>query len=368
MAALKKTRFSFFDWFSLLLVVLIGAMGILTLYSATQGAPGQGGIPIHEKQGLWWAMGILGVILLLVIDYRHLEHFAYAIYGVSLLLVGQVLLFGRSISGARRWIELGFFQFQPSELTKLTLILALAKYFHHHRRNGPYGLFQLTVPFVLFAAPFVLVLLEPDLGTSIILMLIFFSILFFVGLSRGAVMTLFTLGAASLPLGWFCLKDYQKDRILTYLDPSRDPLGSGYHILQSKIAIGSGGLWGKGLLHGTQARLHFLPEQHTDFIFSVFAEEWGFFGSLLLLTAYLVIILWIFNMSSRAKDAFGMIVSLGIAFLLFWHVSINIAMGVGLLPVVGIPLPLFSYGGSFLLMVLLGIGLLLNIYVRRFVF
>jgi rod shape determining protein RodA len=220
----------------------------------------------------------------------------------------------------------------------------------------------------MFLVPFVLVLLEPDLGTAIILLLVSFSILLFLGLSRRSIVVLFLLGTASLPAGWLFLKDYQKDRILTYLDPSRDPLGSGYHILQSKIAIGSGGFWGKGFLHGTQSSLHFLPEQHTDFIFSVFAEEWGFVGSMVLLLAYLAVILWAFHLSTRAKDLFGMIVSLGITFLLFWHVAINIAMGTGLLPVVGIPLPLFSYGGSFLFVVLLSVGVLVNIYLRRFVF
>ena len=368
MQTLKKNRFSFFDLFSLLLIFLIGLTGVLTLYSSTQGTPEAQGILLHEKQMIWWILGVVGLVALLLIDYRHLEHFAYGIYLVSLASLGYVLLFGRSISGARRWIDLGVFQFQPSELIKLTLILALAKYFHHHRSSGPYGLLELKAPFLIFLVPFPLVLLEPDLGTAIILLLIFFSILLFLGLRRHSIAILLVLGIASIPAGWFCLKDYQKDRILTYLDPSRDPLGSGYHILQSKIAIGSGGFWGKGFLHGTQARLHFLPEQHTDFIFSVFAEEWGFFGSLLLLLAYLVVILWGLNICSRAKDPFGMIVSLGITFLLFWHVTINISMGVGLLPVVGIPLPLFSYGGSFLIATLLGIGLLLNICIRRFVF
>ena len=368
MPSLKKNRFSFFDWFSLSLIFLIGLTGVMTLYSATQGTPGDQGILLHEKQVIWWILGTVGLLVILLIDYRHLEHFAYAIYSVSLVLLVYVLLFGPSISGARRWIDLGFLQFQPSELIKITLTLAVAKYFHHHRSNGPYGLLELKVPFLLFLIPFLLVLLEPDLGTSVILLLIFFSTLLFLGLRRHSIVILLVLGIASIPAGWFCLKDYQKDRILTFLEPSRDPLGSGYHILQSKIAIGSGGFWGKGFLHGTQARLHFLPEQHTDFIFSVFAEEWGFVGSLLLLLAYLVVILWGLNLCSRAKDPFGMIVSLGLTFLLFWHVTINIGMGVGLLPVVGIPLPLFSYGGSFLIVMLLGIGLLLNINLRRFVF
>jgi rod shape determining protein RodA len=366
---LKKNRFNRFDWFALVLFLLIGLMGILTLFSASRGIPETAGnIQVHGKQGLWWILGFCGLFAVLLIDYRHLEHYAYPIYGITLALLLYVLLFGRTIAGARRWIDLGLVQFQPSEIIKLTLVLALAKYFQDHQDGRPYNLFRLWRPLLMFLVPFVLVLLEPDLGTAIILLLVSFSILLFLGLSRRSIVVLFLLGTASLPAGWLFLKDYQKDRILTYLDPSRDPLGSGYHILQSKIAIGSGGFWGKGFLHGTQSSLHFLPEQHTDFIFSVFAEEWGFVGSMVLLLAYLAVILWAFHLSTRAKDLFGMIVSLGITFLLFWHVAINIAMGTGLLPVVGIPLPLFSYGGSFLFVVLLSVGVLVNIYLRRFVF
>ena len=248
------------------------------------------------------------------------------------------------------------------------MILALAKYFHHRAKQGRYNLFELVVPFLIFLVPFVLVLLEPDLGTAIVLLLLFFSIVLFFGLSQGSIIVLAIGGLASLPLGWFNLKDYQKERVMTFLNPAEDPLGRGYHIIQSKIAIGSGGFWGKGFLHGTQTRLHFLPEQHTDFIFSAFAEQWGFLGCFLLLAGYLLVIFWAFNISSRAKNTFGMVVALGITFLFFWHVLINIGMCLGLLPVVGIPLPLFSYGGSFLLVMLLGVGLLLNIYIRRFIF
>lgn len=366
---LKKNRFNRFDWFALMLFLLIGLTGILTLFSASRGIPETAGnIQVHGKQGLWWILGFCGLFAVLLIDYRHLEHYAYSIYGITLALLLYVLFLGRTIAGARRWIDLGLVQFQPSEIIKLTLVLALAKYFQDHQDGRPYDLFRLWKPILMLLVPFVLVLLEPDLGTAIILLLVSFSILLFLGLSRRSIVVLFLLGIASLPAGWVFLKDYQKDRLLTYLDPSRDPLGSGYHILQSKIAIGSGGFWGKGFLHGTQSRLHFLPEQHTDFIFSVFAEQWGFVGSMVLLLAYLAVILWALHLSTRAKDMFGMIVSLGVTFLLFWHVAINIGMGTGLLPVVGIPLPLFSYGGSFLLVVLLSVGVLLNIYMRRFVF
>ena len=367
MARIKTNRFTSFDFSMAVALFAIGLLGTLTLYSAAQGSSAAGLLP-HQKQLIWWGLGFVGMLIIVLIDYRHLEHYAYVIYACSLLLLVYVLLMGRSISGAKRWIELGPIQFQPSELIKITMTLALAKYFHHRTQQNRYTLFELTVPFLIFLLPFVLVLLEPDLGTAIVLLLLFFSIVLFLGLTQGSIITLIIAGLASLPLGWLNLKDYQKERVLTFFNPSDDPLGRGYHIIQSKIAIGSGGFWGKGFLHGTQTRLHFLPEQHTDFIFSAFAEQWGFFGSFLLLAAYLLVIFWAFNICSRAKNTFGMVVALGITFLLLWHVTINIGMCLGLLPVVGIPLPLFSYGGSFLLVMVLGLGLLLNIYIRRFIF
>jgi rod shape determining protein RodA len=368
MAKIKTSRFTAFDVSLIVTLFAIGLLGILTLYSGMQGSGGEAGMLPHQKQLMWWGLGLTGMLIVVLIDYRHMEHYAYAIYACSLVLLVYVLVMGRSISGARRWIELGPIQFQPSELIKITMTLALAKYFHHHAKQNRYNLIELTVPFLIFLVPFILVLLEPDLGTAIVLLLLFFSIVLFFGLSEGSIIVLLIAGIASLPLGWFNLKDYQKERVLTFLNPSDDPLGRGYHIIQSKITIGSGGLWGKGFLHGTQTRLNFLPEQHTDFIFSAFAEQWGFLGSFLLLAGYLLLIFWAFNICSRAKNTFGMVVALGITFLFFWHVIINIGMCLGLLPVVGIPLPLFSYGGSFLLVMLLGIGLLLNIYVRRFIF
>ena len=368
MERFKTSRFTSFDIALVSTLLAISLLGILTLYSAMQGSAPEGGMPPHQKQLIWWGLGLMGMLIVILIDYRHMEHYAYAIYAFSLLLLVYVLVMGRSISGAKRWIELGTLSFQPSELIKITMILALAKYFHHRAKQGRYNLFELVVPFLIFVVPFVLVLLEPDLGTAIVLLLLFFSIVLFFGLSQGSIIVLAIGGLASLPLGWFNLKDYQKERVLTFLNPSDDPLGRGYHIIQSKITIGSGGFWGKGFLHGTQTRLHFLPEQHTDFIFSAFAEQWGFLGSLLLLAGYLLVIFWAFNISSRAKNTFGMVVALGVTFLFFWHVIINIGMCLGLLPVVGIPLPLFSYGGSFLLTMLLGVGLLLNIYIRRFIF
>jgi rod shape determining protein RodA len=368
MGRIKTSRFTSFDVSLVVVLFAIGLLGILTLYSSTLGGTSAGGMEPHQKQLIWWGLGLVCMLATVLIDYRHFEHYAYLIYACSLILLAYVLGMGRSISGARRWIEVGPVQFQPSELIKITMTFALAKYFHHHGKQSRYNLFELAIPFLIFATPFVLVLLEPDLGTAILLLLVFFSIVLFLGISRGSIVVLMVTGLASLPLGWASLKDYQRDRVLTFLNPSEDPLGKGYHIIQSKIAIGSGGFWGKGFLAGTQTRLNFLPEQHTDFIFSAFAEQWGFLGSVLLAAGYVLVILWALNICSRAKNTFGMVLALGVTFLFFWHVSINIGMCLGLLPVVGIPLPLFSYGGSFLLAMLCGLGLLLNISIRRFVF
>jgi rod shape determining protein RodA len=368
MERIRTSRFSYFNWVLFGLILFIEIIGILTLYSAAGGDTGSNGVPLYVKQCIWFLLGLILLFFLLVIDYRYLEHYGYVIFILSLLSLGYVLLFGRSISGAKRWIELGGFQFQPSEFVKLTFILALAKYFHNDTIKEPYSLFRLRIPLLFFSVAFLLVLLQPDLGSAMILFLVFVSMILFVGMKKRQLFFLIVLGLLSLPAGWSLLRDYQRERILTFLDPSRDPLGSGYHIIQSKIAIGSGKLLGKGFLHGTQTQLHFLPEQHTDFIFSVLAEEWGFLGSLILLTSYLLLLLWGLHVARKAKEPFGMMLALGITFLLFWHISINIGMGAGLLPVVGVPLPLLSYGGSFVLITLIGIALLINIHIRRFMF
>ena len=368
MTRIRRSRFSYFNWFLFGLILFIGVIGSITLYSAAEGTADSHTFPLYVKQLIWFLLGLTVSLLLLLIDYRHLEQQGYVIYGFSLLLLVYVLLFGRSISGAKRWIDLGPFQFQPSEFAKLTFIIALAKFFHNDTLNGKYSLFRLRIPALFFCVTFLLVLLEPDLGTAMMLLLVFTSLVLFVGLKKRHLILLIALGLLSLPVGWSLLRDYQKERILTFLDPSRDPLGSGYHIIQSKIAIGSGKLFGKGFLQGTQTQLHFLPEQHTDFIFSVLAEEWGFVGSLILLTSYTLLLLWGLNVARNAKERFGMVLALGITFLLFWHIAINIGMGAGILPVVGVPLPLVSYGGSFILVTLLGIALLINVHMRRFMF
>jgi len=247
-------------------------------------------------------------------------------------------------------------------------ILALGKFFHRPLGREGYSLKHLAFPFLLLMIPMILILKQPDLGTAIILLLVFFSTLLFVKIRWSSLLAIVIVGASILPLVWRFLKEYQKKRIMTFFNPDLDPLGAGYHLIQSKIAVGSGGIMGKGFMKGTQCKLGFLPEQQTDFIFSVLGEEWGLIGSLLVVLLYFSLIMWGLRIAVQAKDRFGAVISFGVVAMFFWHVFINIAMVLGLMPVVGIPLPLLSYGGSFLVSTLIGIGLLLNVSMRRYLF
>jgi rod shape determining protein RodA len=276
------------------------------------------------------------------------------------------MVIGRTTSGSQRWLPLGFISFQPSELAKLGIILVMARFFTEKEFTQPYSLRELTIPFLLFAFPAILVFKQPDLGTVVIIGVIFLSMLAFIGVQRKTWMFLGATCAVAAPIFWFFLKDYQKMRLRVFLNPDLDPLKTGYHIAQSKIAVGSGGFWGKGFLKGTQSQLRFLPEQHTDFVFSVWAEEWGFVGSFILLFLLLFLVSRGVKIASASKDRGGAILAIGISAMIFWQGFINIGMVVGILPVVGVPLPLFSYGGTSLLTTLIGIGILMNISMRRF--
>jgi rod shape determining protein RodA len=342
-------------------------IGVINLFSATYHAEGGEGNPIYLKQSYLAGIGLLLLMIVLFFDYHFLLSLAYPLYWISMVLLTGVFLFGRTISGSQRWLTLGFFSFQPSELVKIALILALAKYFVNNELSHRYGFRDLYLPLGMSLLPALLIMKQPDLGTALLLLLIGLSIFIFLGIDWKTLFISVGSLLLSLPLLWFFLKDYQKKRVLIFIQPESDPLGAGYHILQSKIAVGSGGLWGKGFLKGTQGQLRFLPEQHTDFAFSVLAEEWGFIGSFMVVTLFLLLILWALNIARQSKDRFGMIVSLGICAVFFWQSLVNIGMVVGLVPVVGVPLPFISYGGSSLIANLIGIGLLLNIHMRRFV-
>ncbi|HPK53176.1 MAG TPA: rod shape-determining protein RodA, partial [Smithellaceae bacterium] len=315
----------------------------------------------------WVLLGSFFMLGVFLIDYRIINAGAYLIYAVSIALLVVVFFYGYTTHGSQRWISLGGFSFQPSELMKLTIILALARYFDDHKSNEPYTLKELFIPFLIVLLPFVLILRQPDLGTALIIMIIFASLIFFIGVNWKSVAVALAGCLLLLPIGWHFLKSYQKDRLITFLNPENDPLGAGYHIIQSIIAVGSGGIFGKGFLKGSQTQLKFLPEQQTDFVFSVFAEEWGFIGAIFLISLFLSLIFWGLKIALHSKDLLGTLIAFGITVLIAWEVFINIGMVLGILPVVGIPLPFFSYGGSAMIVLMTSIGFLMNVSVRRFI-
>ncbi len=291
---------------------------------------------------------------------------SHAIYIIGIILLVCVLLYGKYVGGAKRWLMLGPVSAQPSELVKIAVIIVLARYYSRVANPAGLTLRDLFTPFVLAIIPFLLIVRQPDLGTAMLVALIAGSMTVFVKIERRSLLYFIVSGMLTVPLVWFFMKGYQKNRILTFLNPDRDPLGAGYHIIQSKIAIGSGMFTGKGFLKGTQNALSFLPEQHTDFIFSVLAEEWGLVGCVVLLVIFLMLIIWALNVAHRCRDPFGTILAVGVTAMIFWQVFINIGMAMGLMPVVGVPLPFISYGGSSIITTMICIGLLMNVSMRRF--
>lgn len=354
-----------FDWTLLGITLLLTSLGVINLYSASYRFD-SGSTPVFLKQVYYILLGLAGIFVVLNIDYKNFERYAYWIYAFSVILLITVLVAGKTGGGAKRWIGAGGLSYQPSEMVKLSLILALAKYFHNKNTIGGYRLRDLLTPITLVTIPALLIMKQPDLGTALILLSLFVTMTLFVKIRLTSLIIAGTSVAAGVPLLWHLMKDYQKRRLMTFLNPELDPLGSGYHIIQSKIAVGSGRLFGKGYLSGTQSKLQFLPEHHTDFIFSVLAEEWGFIGSMVVILSFLFLILWGVSIAKECKERFGTLLSFGVLTMISWHFLINIGMVVGLLPVVGVPLPFFSYGGSFIITIMIGIGLLLNIRMRRF--
>lgn len=354
-----------FDWVMLVAVLLIAAMGLVNLYSATY-AGKAAGTPVFIRQLFFFVAGLSLIMAIHLFDYRLLLKWNYPLFGIIVGLLIAALLLGDSIGGTQRWINLGFFRLQPSEPAKLMLVISLASYYYRRDTGRGFNINELLVPIGLTGVLFLLVLKQPDLGTALMFGAIFVSMTLFVKLKWSTIGIIFGSCAALIPIGWmFLLKPYQRQRIETFLNPESDPTNSGYHIMQSKIAVGSGLKFGKGYLKGTQGHLHFLPERHTDFAFSVWAEEWGFAGSLFFLAVYFFMILWGLNVCLASRDKFGVLLAFGIVSLIFWQAIINLLMVMGFLPVVGIPLPMFSYGGSSLMTTLIGIGLLMNIRMRR---
>ncbi len=357
-----------FDWKILILIIAIAGIGILNIYSASASYISTG-TSYPMKQVYWILIGIGLIFVTCSIDYHLLEDLAYWGYGLLLFLLIMVLFAGKTSMGATRWLNLGFFSMQPSEPMKIIIIITFARFFSKYQISEGLGLRQLALPLFLLSMPALLIVKQPDLGTAILVCLIAGAITVTVGVRWSALLSLLLTSIPLVYVAWhFLLRNYQKNRVLNFLDPERDPLKSGYHLIQSKIAVGSGGLSGKGFMHGTQTQLRFLPEQHTDFAFSVFAEEWGFFGCMLILLLYLLLVLWGLHVASRCNDRFGALMAVGVSAMFCFHIIINMGMVIGLFPVVGVPLPFFSYGGTSLITSMIGAGLLLNVSMRRFMF
>jgi len=350
------------NWSFVLLISVTASIGFGMLYSAANGSFD----PWASRQMVRFIIGIILMLIVAVIDIHVWLRYAYPIYLIALALL-LVVEFGGSIGmGAQRWIDLGVFTIQPSEIMKIAIILLLARYFYASRLEDVGRISHILIPIVLILIPAFLIIRQPDLGTSILMITTGVAMFFVVGVR----IWIFIVGAfatigAIIPLWQFVLRDYQKARLLTFIDPEKDPLGSGYHILQSKIALGSGGLFGKGFMEGSQSHLSFLPEKQTDFIFTMLAEEFGLLGGLLLIFLYVLLLVYAFFMSLQSRSQFGRLIGIGVSTSFFLNVFVNIAMVMGLVPVVGMPLPLVSYGGTAMLTLMFSFGLLLCVYIHR---
>jgi rod shape determining protein RodA len=354
-----------FDWALLGIILTLGTMGMVNLYSATHM---DGAVSDEVQRQLFaFAIGSVGGLVAAVIDYRNHERLAFPIYMVACGLLVLTLVIAPVTRGSQSWLFGG--RVQPAELAKLGLVVALARYFHRNPPGETTRLRDLLWPCIIIAGPVGLIVLQRDMGVALLTLLIGCTYLVLVRIPIRAWITVGVLAVAAFAALWtFGLAGYQKERILTVVDPGRDPLASGYQATQSRIAIGSGGLFGTGYMDGTQTQLRFLPTQHTDFAFSVVAEEWGFVGSTVVLLIYLTMLFWGLMVARSSKDTFGALLAIGVVGCLFWPAALNVAMVLGLAPVIGVPLPLFSYGGSSLVITLVMLGLLLNVSMRRYVF
>ena len=342
------------------LIITLFFVGLAALYSISNGDFNSW--PLKHSQR--FILGLIIFFLVIFFDLRLIFGYAYVIFFLSIISLVIIPFFGIESNGATRWINIAGISLQPSEFVKYTLILALAKYFHSINNDSSF-IKTLIIPLIITIVPVLLVITQPDLGTALIILLGGISLFWISGLNyKYFIVGVFSI-LCFLPVLWQYLKDYQKDRVLTFFNPERDPLGNGYHIMQSKIALGSGGIFGKGYMEGTQSHLNFLPEMQTDFIFTMLGEEFGFTGTLLILLIYAALIMISIRLALKSRSLFSKYLSLGVCNVFFIYVFVNIGMVTGLLPVVGVPLPFISYGGSSMLAVMFGFGLLMNCYINR---
>ncbi|MFT4703552.1 MAG: rod shape determining protein RodA [Bradymonadia bacterium] len=357
-----------FDWTLLFLVLALATLGLLNLRSASEVE----GVARHATQLVWMLIGGTAAGVIAAIDYRQIQRWAYVIFAGAVCLLCVVLFVyargadGGALNNSRRWIDLGAFYLQPSELMKVTVIVVTARYFSDNADPDGHTLKSLLVPLTLALIPVVLIIMQPDLGTALVIFFMFATIALFDGIRTGTLIGLGGAGIVTMPMLWmFVMKDYQKSRVIAFLNPGENLQGDAWQVNQALIAIGSGRLWGKGFLHGTQVQNGFVPEHENDFIFAHHGEQFGFAGSALLLVLYFALMLWALRIARHGRDHFAVLCAVGVAAFFFWHVTVNLGMVTGLLPVVGLWLPLASYGGSSTLTVMFAIGLLMSISIRR---
>jgi len=359
-----------FDWITFLVIILLTLVGVMTIYSATRPAIGMGEQPdFYSKQLIWLGVSIIALFIMTSFDYIWLVRLSYPLYSVGIILLLSVLVLGKTSMGAQRWLNLGFFSFQPSEFFRIFFIIAFSSYLSILGKESE-GRIPIKGLLIFGLIPLILLIKQPDLGTAILLLALFSVLAVSKGISRKIIVVATIIGLVAIPfvghIVWDGMKDYQKNRLIAFMDPEVDPAGIGYHISQSKIAIGSGELLGKGYLNSTQGPLRFLPEKHTDFIFAVFAEEWGLAGCIVLMGTYFILFLRGLDTAAKAKDEVGRLMAIGITAMFFVYFIVNIGMTLGIMPVVGIPLPFVSYGGTSLLSNYMAAGILISIRTRRF--
>ena len=358
----RRREFDRFDWYFCAIILALSAIGILTIYSVTVERAGAQ-FPLYLKQAIWIGVGALVFLTMSRIDYHTLARWSSLLYGFALLLLVIVLFGGKASHGAQRWIALGPLAFQPAEFVKIPLLLVLAVYYSTQNRRGWW--YRVIVPALITLPGFSLILKQPDLGSSLSFLSIYVALLLVVGVKSKAFGVVLLSALMLFPFAWSelwgSLHDYQKERILSFVNPDYDPAGRGYQGMQSRIAVGSGQLAGKGFHGGTQTQFKFLPEGHTDFIFAVFAEEWGFLGGVLFISLFLALLLMGLDIAAKAKDSLGALLAIGLVSMLTFNMAVNVGMTIGLAPIVGIPLPLLSYGGSATIMTMAGLGLLFSV-------
>lgn len=366
---MDKSLFSYINWGLLACMLLLYLVGVGNLYSAsgTRVETGLAFNSFYQRQIIWGLCGLACMLLAMAFDYRQLRNLAWPFFFLTMLLLLLVPIAGKTVYGAKRWLSLGFMSVQPSELAKLSVLVLAARLL---ARDGlPLGWKDFIAIVFICVLPCALIVIQPDLGTTMLILLILAGMILFHGLKGYVFKTCLLAVPCFGAFMWFVgMHDYQRQRILTFLDPTTDPRGTGYHIIQSRIAIGSGELWGKGFKEGTQSQLRFLPERHSDFAVAVFGEEWGFVGCVALVTLFCLFLLSIFSTAAQAKDRFGSTLVVGVFFYFFWQILINMGMVIGIMPVVGIPLPFISYGGSATVVNFTLLGIVLNVSMRRFMF